>query len=138
MIGLALLTASAGADWQPLELEKFRAPPAMFFCKGDTSNAGLFTVFLRHNREVSVIEASRAPASGETVKIVDGLHDVVTRDAGSGDIEIKLPIASTEVSAEFVLILGDGSPRGTLAWTAGGETIAGTCTSAPVPPGRTE
>ncbi|MDZ4138466.1 MAG: hypothetical protein U1D66_06255 [Erythrobacter sp.] len=137
MIALAALAALGGADWQPLALDKFRAPPAMFFCKGNEAGAGLFTVFLRHNREASVIEASRTPEQGEPVEIKDRLQNVTHRNSDDR-VEIRMPLATEAASAEFVLILGEGTEKGTIAWTADGDTFSGTCTSAPVPLGRTE
>jgi|JI8StandDraft_2_1071088.scaffolds.fasta_scaffold136461_2 hypothetical protein len=137
MITLALLTALGGADWQPLALDTFRAPPAMFFCKGNEADAGLFTVYLRHNQELSVIDVSRT-VEGEMVQIKDRLQNVIYREPATGGFEVKIPVVSGPNSAEVVLVLGDGPERATVAWSAGNATYSAACTSAPVPPGRTE
>ncbi len=137
MIALALLTALGGADWQPLALDTFRAPPAMFFCKGSEADAGLFTVFLRHNREVSVIDVTRTAAGG-TVQIKDRLQNVTYREPAAGGFEVNMPVVSEANSAEVVLVLGDGPERATVAWSSGNAKYSAACTSAPVPPGRTE
>jgi len=137
MIALALLTALGGADWQPLALDTFRAPPAMFFCKGGEADAVLFTVFLKHNREVSVIDVSRT-ADGETVQVKDRLQNVTYREPAVGGFEVNMPVVSGAISAEVVLVLGDGPERATVAWSAGNTKYSAACASAPVAPGRTE
>jgi hypothetical protein len=137
MIALALMTALGGADWQPLALDTFRAPPAMFFCKGNEADAGLFTVFLKHNREVSVIDVSRT-VEGDTVQIKDRLQNVTYREPAAGGFEINMPVVSGTNSAEVVLVLGDGPERAAIVWSAGNTKYSAACTSAPVPPGRTE
>ena len=137
MSALALLVALAGADWQPVELEKFRAPPSMFFCKGNEAGAGIFSVFLRHNIEVSIIEVTRTH-EGVSAQIKDRLHDVASREPATGGIEIRMPVSSGAQSAEVVLALGDGPEKATVTWSDGTAKYSAACTSAPVPPGRTE
>ena len=137
MIALAALAALGGADWQPLPLDKFRAPPSMFFCKGNEAGAGLFTVFLRHNREVSIIDVTRSYEGG-SAQIKDHLREVATREQGSGGMEIKMPVASGASRAEVVMALGGGPEKATVTWSDGTANYSAACTSAPVPPGRTE
>ncbi len=134
---LALLAALTGADWQVLELDKFRAPPSMFFCKGNEADAGIFTVFLRHDSEVSVVDVTRT-FEYRTDEIKDRFHDVVYRDPSSGRVDIKMPVASGSNSAEVVIVIGDGPEKATVAWSNGTAKYSAACTSAPVPPGRTE
>ncbi len=137
MIAFALLAALVSADWQPLELDKFRAPPSMFFCKGNEAGAGIFTVFFRHDGDVSVVDVTRT-SEYQTDQIKDRFHDLVYRDPSNGRFDIKIPVTSGANSAVVVVTLGDGPEQATLLWSNGTTEFSAACTGAPVPPGRTE
>lgn len=138
MIGLLMALAAGAATWEPMELASFKAPVTMFFCNSDLPEQGVASVFLRHDPQKSVMDFGRFLDNSEDAKFKGAVQSVSIMKLDGAHTDIKLTTAAPQQNAELIVHLGISPTKADLSWESSGSTYAASCTSVPVPPGRTE
>ena len=136
MIGLTLIAALTGAQWEPVDLETFRAPASMFICGVEPKGNGLFTLFLHHNPTISEFEVAHFTGGAERMRIKTAIKEASFRELTEDAVELQFVALGEAEQVTIVATWDTAKGTGTLDWTEGATKISAQCMSAPLPPGR--
>ena len=137
MIALVLL-ATATPSWTAVDLDKFRAPITMFFCKNENVKQGVASVFLRHDPSKSIVDLGRYGEPNAEIRLKENVTAISTLKVDDQRTDVRISTASIQGKADLIIHLGSSPLNADLSWEQGGDVYVGNCTSVPVPPGKTE
>ncbi len=89
MIALVLL-ATATPSWTAVELDKFRAPITMFFCKTENAKQGVASVFLRHDPSKSIVDLGRYGDPNAELKLKESVTAISTLKVDDQRTDVRI------------------------------------------------